>query len=104
MLENIIPLDVNWLDLWENGQWFEATYRPYIELLGRPAVALLLGAPLTLALWIQTESLTVPGTLLALFLGLMLSNAPPSAAIVGYLIVVIAVMLAYRSISGVGRP
>lgn len=98
-----IPLDTNWIDLWEQGKWFEGMFRPLVWRLGRPGLVLLLGAPLSLALWIQTESLTVPAVLLALFAGLLLGNAPPGAAIVGYIIVVIAALISYRAIPGVGR-
>jgi len=94
--------DPDWIEFWKNGQWFEGAVRPYIHLLGREAMLLLLGAPLTLALWIQTESLTIPSTILVLFFGLLLSGAPPGATLVGYIMVVVATVIAYRSITGVG--
>jgi hypothetical protein len=71
-------------------------------VLGRPTVVLLLGAPFTLALWQQTGSLSVPGIMLALFMGLFLSGAPAEATLVGYLVVVGGALVAYRSIFGDG--
>jgi hypothetical protein len=94
--------DPNWIDYWKDGKWFKGALAPYVHLLGRPAMALLLGGPFTLGLWIQTESVLMPATILALFMGLMLAGAPAEAAIVGYIIVVIGTVIAYRSISGVG--
>lgn len=98
-----ILLATDWLQFWEQGRWFEGMFRPLVWRLGRAGVVLLLGAPMALALWIQSESLTVPATLLALFAGLMLGNAPPGAAIVGYIIVVVGALVSYRAIPGVGR-
>lgn len=104
MLDHIIALasDPNWLDAWEAGNWLKGMIEPYVWRLGRATFVLLLGAPLTLGLWIQTESLVMPGVILALFMGLMLSGAPPAATIVGYVIVTLAVAIAYKSITGVG--
>lgn len=94
----------DWFDLLQSGDWFQATFGPYFALLSEPGVTLLLGTPLTLALWIQTDSLYVPGTLLVLFVGLIVGGAPPAASLAGYLIIVAAVVLAYRSIYSSGRP
>jgi hypothetical protein len=97
-------MQTDWFELWRDGRWFEATFGPVQELLGEEGVILLLGVPMTLALWIQTESLYVPATILVLFTGLIISGAPPAAAFVGYMIVVAATLLAYRSIYSSGRP
>jgi hypothetical protein len=75
---------------------------PYVGLVGREAVVLMLAAPFTLALWIQTESLTMPAVILTLFMGLLLGGAPAEATMLGYLLVVAATVVAYRSLTGVG--
>lgn len=96
--------DPNWFaDFWKTGDWFGGAFQPLVWRLTRPGVILLLGGPLSLALWIQTESLIMPATLLVLFMGLMLGGAPAGATIIGYIVVVAATVLAYRSISGVGK-
>jgi len=97
-------LDPAWLtDYWETGDWFGGAFQPFIWRLTRPGVVLLLGGPLTLALWQQTESLVVPTVLLVLFMGLFLGGAPAGASIIGYGLVVCATLLAYRAVSGVGK-
>lgn len=102
-MEDLLALlQTDWLTLWENGNWFEATFGPLSQQLTRPAVVLLLGGPFTLALWMQTEQITVPAVILALFMGLFLTGAPAGATIVGYLIVVAGTLVAYRSIFGDG--
>lgn len=93
--------DPDWVEFWKDGQWFQGALGPYTQLLGRPAMLLLLGVPFTLGLWIQTESLTIPATILVLFMGLLLSGAPAGATLVGYIMVVVATVIAYRSITGV---
>jgi hypothetical protein len=98
MLDTLLQTD--WLTFWESGQWFEAMFRPYVALLTRAGVILLLGTPFTLALWIQTGNLAVPATFLTLFAGLIIGGAPPAATFIGYLIIVVAAGLAYRSIFG----
>lgn len=97
----VLAADTNWIDLWEAGRWLEASIGPYIALLGRATLMLLVGAPFTLALWIQTEDFGPPAVILTLFMGLLISGAPPGATIAGYVIVLIATTLAYRSITGV---
>ena len=94
--------DTDWLSFWENGEWLKGAIEPYIALLGEPTLMLLLGTPLTIAMWIQTEDIIVPGVILSLFMGLLLSGAPAGATIAGYVVVILATMLAYRSITGVG--
>lgn len=103
-LDIVLQADPDWLQFWKDGEWFKGWARPYIHLLGRQTMILLLGAPFTFGLWQQTESITVPAVILTLFMGLMLAGAPPAATIVGYILVVSAVVLAYRSVTGVGGP
>jgi len=100
-----IPLaaDPDWLKYWQQGDWFTGAFRPIIWRLSRPGAVLLLGGPFTLALWWQTESMIMPATLIALFMGLWVGGAPPGAALIGYILVVVATVLAYRSITGVGK-
>ena len=102
MLGLLLQSDTDWISYWESGQWFSGTFEPYIALLGRPAVVMLIAGPFTLALWIQTESVTTPAIFIALFFGLLLTGAPPAVATLGYVIVTIATMVAYRSIFGSG--
>jgi len=94
--------DTDWIQYWEDGDWFAGTFEPFVALLGRPAVVMLLAGPFTLALWIQTESVATPGIFIALFFGLLLTGAPPAVATLGYVIVTVATMVAYRSIFGSG--
>lgn len=96
--------DPDWLaDYWETGDWFGGVFEPLIWRLTRPGLGLLLGVPLALSLWTQTESIIVPATLLALFMGLMLGGAPAGATIVGYILVTAALVIGFRAISGVGK-
>jgi hypothetical protein len=97
-----VLLQTDWVDVWASGDWFHGAFGPVTSVLGRPTVVLLLGAPFTLALWQQTGSLSVPGIMLALFMGLFLSGAPAEATLVGYLVVVGGALVAYRSIFGDG--
>lgn len=99
----ILQADPDWIDYWANGQWLDGAIQPYIHLLGRATLLLLLGAPLTMAMWVQTEDLVIPGIILSLFMGLLLTGAPAGATLAGYVVVLLATMLAYRSITGAGR-
>lgn len=92
----------DWLQLWKDQKWFQATFEPLVWRLGRAGGTLLIGAPFTLALWQQTESIAMPGIILVLFMGLILGGAPAGAALVGYLIVVLAVLVSYYTIYGGG--
>jgi hypothetical protein len=98
MIEALLQTEPDWLTLWESGQWFEATFEPFVYRLTRPGAALLIAAPFAMALWQQAEDIVVPGVLLTLFMGLLLGGAPPGATIVGYLIITVAATVAYRSI------
>jgi len=97
-------MQTDWFELWKDGNWFEAVFGPLLSVVTETGAILLLGVPLTLALWIQTGSLYLPATILVLFAGFIIAGAPPAAAFVGYMIVVAATLLAYRSIYSSGRP
>lgn len=99
-----ILLDTDWLQFWENGNWFDGMFEPFVALLTRQGIVLLIGTPFTLGLWMQTGNLAVPGVFLVLFAGLIIGGAPPAATFIGYLIVVVAAALAYRSVFGGSRP
>jgi hypothetical protein len=94
--------NTDWLEVWRSGDWLRGILGPFVELLGRETFVLLLGAPLSLGLWIQTQSMVVPAVILTLFMGLILGGAPPEATLIGYVVVIVATLLAYRSVSGVG--
>lgn len=102
MIEVIAQTD--WVEVLRQGDLFRLAFEPYTNLLGRSAVVLVLGAPFTMALWVQTKSLSVPAVLLVLFASLMIGGAPPAASMVGYLLVVAAIIAGYRTILGEGGP
>jgi hypothetical protein len=93
--------DPDWLEFWKDMDWFSGMFEPLIWRLGRAGTGLLIGAPFTMALWQQSESVVPPGIMLTLFMGLLLGGAPPGATLAGYLVVVVATTMAYRSIKGV---
>lgn len=97
-------MQTDWFEVWRSRDWFEAVFGPLLSVLTEEGAILLLGVPMTLALWIQTKSIYVPAVILVLFAGFIISGAPPAAAFAGYLIVVAATLLAYRSIYSSGRP
>jgi len=80
----IQPLTTKWIEMIEQGDWFEAMLGMWSEPIGRSGFALLVGGPLILALWTYTESVTPPATLAALVSGLLLSQWPGPAARIGY--------------------
>lgn len=94
--------DPDWFEAWKDGNWLEGVFGPFIWLLGEPAVVLLLVVPTALGLFIQTESIGPPAILIILFGGLILGGLPAEAAVAGYVIVVVAVLLGYRSVTGAG--
>jgi len=98
-----IVLDPNWFDAWTNGNWFKAVFDPLTWRLTRSGAILLIGVPFAIGLWTQSESIVMRAVLLTLFMGLLLGGAPAGATIVGYVLVIGATILAYRSISGVGK-
>jgi len=110
MLEAIPHLDfsfvlqTDWWADWKNGNWFDAVFAPILWRFGRPAAALLIAAPFSMALWQQAESAVPPAIMIVLFMGLILGGAPAGAAFAGYLLVVVAVTIAYRSIFSGGEP
>jgi len=93
----------NFWDLWESKEMFRAMLEPILWRVGPEGLALLLGVPFTFALWQQSESIAPPAILLSLFMGLLLAAAPAGATLAGYVLIVVAVALAYRSIFGGGR-
>lgn len=100
---DLVPLqetDPDWLEYWKNMNWFRGMFEPLLWRLGRTGAGLLIGLPITMALWQQSESITPPAIMLTLFMGLLLAGAPPGATIGGYLLIVVAAALAYRSIAG----
>lgn len=96
--------DPDWFEeYWQTGDWLGAALEPFIWLLGRPTFILLLTVPPTVGLWIQAESIIPPAIIITLFMGLILAGAPAGATIVMYIVVIIATLIAYRSITGVGK-
>jgi hypothetical protein len=96
MIDALLATD--WIDMWMAGDWWDALFQPYFIQVPRSAVILILGMPMSLALWIQSGSLGVPAVPLILFAGLLLGGAPPGASVVGYLLAVVAVAYAYREV------
>lgn len=88
------PLMTKWVEMIQDGDWFEAMLGMWSEPVGRSGFALLVGGPLILALWTYTESVTPPATLFALFSGLILAQWPGPAARVGYALLASAFGLA----------
>lgn len=103
MIPDVVA-QTDWVEVLKNGNLFRLAFEPYTNLIGRSAVTVVLGAPFTLALWIQTKSISVPAVLLVLFASLMIGGAPPAASMIGYLLVVAAVVIGYRTILGSGGP
>ncbi|WP_251342434.1 hypothetical protein [Haloplanus halophilus] len=101
MVEQLLQAtDPDWFQYWKDMQWFKAVFEPLIWRFGRAGIGLLIGAPFTMALWQQAESVVPPAVMLTLFMGLLLGGAPAGATIGGYLIIVVATAVAYRSIFG----
>lgn len=96
--------DPDWLEIWKSGDWFRAVTQPFIWRLTRPGATLLIAAPFTMALWQQTESVVPPAIMISLFMGLLLAGAPAGATLAGYLLLVVGVTVAYRSIFTGGGP
>jgi len=103
MIPDVVA-QTDWVEVLKNGNLFRIAFEPYINLVSREGVVLLLGLPFTMALWIQTRSISVPSVLLVLFASLMIGGAPPAASMVGYLLVVAAIIIGYRTILGDGGP
>ncbi len=87
-------LTTKWVEMIENGEWFEAMLGMWSEPVGQSGFALLVGGPLIMALWTYTESVTPPATLAALMSGLILSQWPAPAARIGYAFIASAFGLA----------
>lgn len=98
----LLQSEPDWLQFWKDGDWFSGVFEPFLYRFGRAGAGLLIGVPITMALWQQSEDIAIPAIMLTLFMGLLLGGAPPGATIAGYLVVVVAAALAYRSIFGSG--
>jgi len=99
-LDVLLQSDPDWFQFWKDKELFRAVFEPLIWRLGRTGAGLLIGTPFTMALWQQAESVVPPAIMLTLFMGLLLGGAPAGATIAGYLLVVVATTIAYRSIFG----
>jgi hypothetical protein len=99
-LDLVLQSAPDFFEFWKNFEMFKGVFEPLIWRLGRSGAGLLLGVPFTMALWQQTESVVPPAIMLTLFMGLLLGGAPAGATIGGYLLVVVAATIAYRSIFG----
>lgn len=100
----VIQSHPDFFTAWKNGNWFEATFAPILWRFGRPTAGLLIATPFTMALWQQTESAVPPAIMISLFMGLILAGAPAGAMFAGYLLIVVAVTVAYRSVFHGGGP
>lgn len=87
-----VPLQT--LDDWLSGNWFDSLLAPYVDLIGQAGLVLGVGAPFTLALYVQNGDIRPAAVLLALYAGLIIGGAPPLLSTALYLVVVAALAAA----------
>ena len=90
----------DWIDYWAEGEFWDGLFRPISDTMGTGVFALFVGTVLVLALYGWTETMMMPAIVLALFGGILIAAAPAEAAIIGTLMVVVAVSIAILSIWG----
>lgn len=96
-------LAIDYFQCYNNSSWVDCSSLPYTNLLGSPVVGMLLIIPTSLALWMQSKSIIVPGSLLVLLVGVLFGGVlPAGVAYVIYAVITVALTLGYRSIA-VGR-
>lgn len=61
---------------WTQGNWLAALFAPYVNLLGAPLVATVLGGALIMSFWIFSGSLAIPAIILLLLGGVLLPVLP----------------------------
>lgn len=90
----------HWYEYWGELRFWDGIFQPIDDTMGIVVFALFVGSFLSLSLYSWTETIMTPAIILALFGGLLIGYAPPQAAIVGTLMVVVALSIALLSIWG----
>lgn len=91
----------DYIDLWaESKNWFDAIIGPYVDLLGKPAIIMILGGFYFLALGWYTEDIRPPAVVILLYGGVFVFGAPAPVAMIFGAIATVAIALAYMSIYG----
>jgi len=85
----------NCTQLWHDGSWFDALFSCYwaSRVGGTAQLALVAGAVIAIGLWTQTGSIVMPAVVLALTGGVITAVAPPSSAMIGWLVVLVALAM-----------
>ena len=89
-----------WLDYWADGDWWDAVFDPFFEIIGEGVWALLVAFAVGYALYAWTGTLIIPSVLLALLGGIVITALPPQAAIIGAILVATAMAMALMEIFG----
>lgn len=79
-------------------QFWDGIFEPLFAIMPRSIFALFVGGMMLLSIYSYTESLTVPGIVLALFGGVIIMALPPAAATIATLVVVVVFALALWAI------
>lgn len=91
----------DYFDLWgESKNWFDALLHPFTDLLGEPALIMILGGFYVLALGWYTEDIRPPAVVIILYAGVFIFGAPAPVAIIFGAIATVAIALAYMWIYG----
>jgi hypothetical protein len=85
----------------ESKDWFHAIVRPYTDLLGTPAVVMILGGFYVISLMWYTEDIRPPAVILILYGGVFIFGAPASVAMIFGAVSTVAIAIAYMSIYGI---
>lgn len=94
----MIPAEIGSI-CFNNESWLDCSLQPFIDLVGEPVFLMLLGVPLTVALWWQTQEIAVPAVVVALFAGILIAGVPAQVAIIAYLLVAAALVMGLRNIA-----
>lgn len=91
----------DYIDLWaESKDWFHAIVKPFTDLIGEPAVLMLLAGFYFIALFWYTEDIRPPALVIVLYAGVFVFGAPAPVAMIFGAIATVAIALAYMSIYG----
>lgn len=91
----------DYIELWgESHEWFDAIVTPFTELVGEPAMVMILGGFYFLSLGWYTEDIRPPAVVMLLYGGVFIFGAPAPVAMIFGAAATIAIALAYMSIYG----